>query len=426
MTALTRREFVKTTVAAAAVPFVAKSLHAEFRQSPGSDRIKVGLIGCGGRGTGAASQALSADRGAVLTAMGDAFMDRLETSLGALKGEHAEQVQVDPEHRFTGFDAYQKVIDSGVDVVILTSPPCFRPTHLKAAVAAGKHIFCEKPMAVDAPGVRSVIATAAAAREKNLCLMSGFCWRYSDPERATFDRLLDGAIGDIVAAYTVYNTGTLKQFPRQPSWSDMEWQMRNWQHFTWASGDHIVEQACHSIDKMAWGMGGLLPEKCYAVGGRQARTGAESGYVFDHFSVVYEFENGARGFHMCRQMNGCANENTDYFMGTKGTCFVNGFGNKHWIKGANPWEYKGESRDMYQTEHDELFAAIRSGKTIDDGTFMANSTLLAIMGRMAAYTGQVVTWEQALNSSEDLMPKTLAWGAIAMPPVAIPGQTKFA
>ncbi|MFO0983651.1 MAG: Gfo/Idh/MocA family oxidoreductase [Planctomycetota bacterium] len=424
MSSVTRRTFVKTAAAAAAVPLFATQVKLARGQAAGSDRLRVGLVGCGGRGTGAAAQALTADRGAVLVAMGDAFMDRLETSLSALKAEHGEQVQVDREHCFTGFDAYQKVIDS-VDVVLLAAPPHFRPAHLKYAVEQGKHVFCEKPMAVDGPGVRSVIATAEAAKQKKLTLLSGFCWRYSDPERATFEQVLGGAIGDLTAIYTCYLTGTLGTHPRQPGWSDMEWQLRNWQHFTWLAGDHIVEQAVHSIDKMSWAMNGMLPVKCNALGGRQSRTGAESGNVWDHFSVEYEYENGARGFHMCRQNNNCANENTDYLMGTKGTCFINGFGNKHVIKGEKPWEYNGPHRDMYQNEHDVLFDSIRNGKAHNDGTWMTQSTLLAIMGRMAAYTGQVVTWEQALNSQEDLSPKTYAWGPVPMPAVAIPGQTKL-
>jgi predicted dehydrogenase len=419
-----RRDFLKSSTVAAVAGGLASSFGAlPGAYAAGSDILKVGLIGCGGRGSGAATQALAADPNVRLTAMGDAFIDRLQASHTNLKktASIGSKVDVAPDHQFVGFDAYQKVIDSGVDVVILATPTQFRPMHLKAAVAAGKHVFCEKPVAVDGPGIRSVIATCAEAKQKGLSLVSGLCWRYDNGMRETFRQVRDGAIGDIRTIQVTYLTSTLKKYPRQPEWSDMEFQVRNWNGFYWLSGDFNVEQHVHSLDKMAWAMGDQPPVRCTGVGGRQARTGAESGNVYDHFSVVYEYPNGVKGFATCRQMDGCSRDVSDHIFGTKGVCDVF----KHVVTGENKWKYKGPKNNMYQTEHDELFASIRSGKPINNGEYMTRSTLLAIMGRMSAYTGQVITWEQALNSKEDLSPAKWEWGPMAVAPVAVPGVTQF-
>jgi predicted dehydrogenase len=421
-----RREFIKTSAAAS----VGGVLAAQFGAVPtvhaaGSDTLKIGLIGCGGRGTSAAQQALAADKNIQMTAIGDVFDDRLQTSLASIREKNPDKVKVTPDTTFIGFDAYQKVIDSGVDVVILTTPPGFRPMHLKAAIAAGKHVFAEKPVAVDAPGYRSVLETVEEARKKNLAIVSGFCWRYSSPELATFQQIHDGRIGDISTMYGTYNTGSLWSKPRKPEWSDMEWQIRNWLYFTWLSGDHIVEQAVHTIDKIAWTMKDASPVRAVAHGGRQTRTDPAYGHIFDHFSVVYEFAKGERGFLFCRQQEGCATEVADRIWGTKGMAHLVGFSDTHYIKGENSWKYDGPNNNMYQTEHDELFASIRNGKPINNGVRMANSTMMAIMGRMAAYTGQTVTWEQAINSKETSMPEKLEWGPLPVPPVAMPGHTKL-
>ncbi|MFQ5750121.1 MAG: Gfo/Idh/MocA family protein, partial [Planctomycetota bacterium] len=317
------------------------------------------------------------------------------------------------------------VVDSGVDVVILTTPPHFRPVQLAYAVDAGKHVFAEKPVAVDAPGVRSVMKTVEKSQAQGLGLIVGFCWRYSNGERATFAQLEQGAVGEIRAAYTTYNTGVLWKKPRRPGWSDMEFQLRNWLHFHWLTGDHIVEQAVHSIDKMSWAMGDALPLRATAVGGRQARKGPESGNVWDHFGVTYDYPNGARGFHMCRQIAGCSNDNSDYILGARGICRINGWTPLHEITGENPWKYEGPGNDMYQTEHDEFFASIRAGKPRNDGERVAHSTMLAILGRMAAYTGQTVTWEQALHSTERYGPGSYAWTDLPVEPVPVPGVTKL-
>jgi predicted dehydrogenase len=419
-----RRQFLKGSAAAGVGGVLLSSMAVPGVYAAGDDVLKVGLIGCGGRGSGAAAQALTADKNVKLTAIGDAFADRLQSSLANLKKQFPAKVDVADDHCFVGFDAYQKVIDSGVDVVILTSPPHFRAQHLKAAVAAGKHIFCEKPVAVDAPGIKSVLATVEEAKKKNLVLVSGLCWRYHYAHRETFNLIHDGALGDITTIYSAYNTGALWNHGRQPEWSDMEWQVRNWLYFTWLSGDHIVEQAVHSIDKMAWARKDVMPVKAIAHGGRQVRTDPAYGHIFDHFEVVYEWADQTRGFLFCRQQEGCANGVEDHIYGTEGVCDLKS-GNSHAIRGKKTWKYAGAENNMYQTEHDEMFAAIRAGKPINDGVRMCTSTMMAILGRMAAYTGKIVTWDEAMNSKEDMTPAKYEWGQLPLPPVALPGKTKF-
>jgi predicted dehydrogenase len=417
-----RRDFLAASAATAAGLALAPHVHAA-----GSDTIKVGLIGCGGRGTGAAAQALHADSNVQLTAMGDMFADKLRASLDNLKKDPdiAAKVQVKPDHQFDGINAYQQVIASGVDVVLLTTPPHFRPAHLKAAVEAGKHVFCEKPVAVDAPGVRKVLAICKEAKEKRLSIVSGLCWRYHHAKRETFKRIHDGGIGDIVALQCTYNTGTLWHFPKAAGWSDLEWQLRNWLYFTWLSGDFIVEQHIHSLDKGLWAMKDQPPAKVTANGGRQVRTAEEFGHIYDHFNCVFEWADGIKLFASCRQMADVAQDVSDHIMGSTGVCDVM----RHTIKGKTPWRHKaqeGVADDMYQNEHDELFASIRNNKPINNGEYMSYSTLMAIMGRMSAYTGKVITWEMALNSKEDLTPSSYDFNVrLPVAPVAKPGVTKF-
>ena len=385
--------------------------------------MKIGLIGCGGRGTGAAAQAMNADPHVQLTAVGDAFADRLQTSLDNLRKMFPEKMAVTDDHCFVGFDAYKNVIDSGVDVVILATPPHFRPAHLQAAVAAGKHVFAEKPVAVDAPGVRSVLETCAEAKKKGLSVVSGLCYRYDLAKHETIQRVHDGAVGDIVALNVNYNTGTLWMHPRKESWSDMEWQLRNWLYFTWLSGDHNTEQHVHSLDKAAWVMRDEPPVKAWGLGGRQVRVQPEYGNIFDHHAVVYEYASGVKLFSFCRQQAGCSVDVSDYVLGTKGTADLM----KHTIKsGDTSWRYRGEAPNMYQQEHDELFASIRSGNPINNGEYMSRSTMLAILGRMCTYTGQTITWDKVLASEEKLGPAEYQWGQMDVPLVAMPGITQFA
>lgn len=416
-----RRRFLQAS-AVAAVAAQTPWVHAQ-----GSDILRIGLIGCGGRGTGAAAQALRADPNVKLVAVGDTFRDRLDSCLATLgrDGPIAPRVDVPAERRFVGLDSYRQVIGAGVDVVLLCSPPGFRPQHLRAAIDADKHVFAEKPCAVDGPGVRSVLAACQDARRKRLAVVSGLCWRYDAAKRETFRRLHDGAIGDIVAMQANYITGALWHRLRTPEMTDTEWQIRNWLYFTWLSGDFNCEQHVHSLDKLAWAMRDVYPIRCYGLGGRQVRTGPEFGHIFDHMSVVYEWENGVRGYANCRQQAGCFNEVNDFIMGTRGKINVM----RHDITGANPWRFpaaEGRRSDMYQVEHNELFASIRRGEPINNGDYMAKSSLMGIMGRMACYTGQTITWDQAMNSAENLFPANLTLNSnVPIPAVARPGVTTF-
>jgi myo-inositol 2-dehydrogenase/D-chiro-inositol 1-dehydrogenase len=424
----TRRQFLKTSALAGGALLAPTILPARSSAAEDGPTLKVGLIGCGGRGTGAAGEALAADKNVALTAMADVFAEKLEASLDILRQQAPDKVKVEPDHCFVGLDAYQKLIDSGVDVVLLATPPGFRPVHLKAAVAAGKHIFCEKPVATDAPGVRSVLETVEEARRKNLALVAGFCWRYNLAERALYEQIHSGAIGEVRAIYATYYTGEVRPIPpaseRQAGMSDLEWQLRHWYNFGWLSGDGLVEQAVHAVDWMLWALKDQPPEKSVAVGGRQIP--AEGGNIYDHFEVNYEFAGGVRGFVGCRQQGGCANDNTATMFGTKGDARELGFAGLPFIRGENPWRYQGERPNMYQIEHNELFASIRSGKPINDGVRLAHTTLAAIMGRMAAYTGQEITWDMALNSQESLVPAKPRWKTpVPVPSWAMPGRTKF-
>ncbi len=435
---LSRREFVKASAVVGAAGMVAPSALASISRRR-DDPIKVGVVGCGGRGTGAMLQAIKADPYAVLWAAGDAFEARIEPSLRNVQAgidEIAEmegadgwvdRIQVPEERRFGGFDAYHKVIQES-DVVLLTTPPAFRPEHLAAAVAAKKHVFCEKPVAVDAPGVRSVLESARLAKERGLGLMSGFCWRYQNQCRETMAKLHTGGIGDLHTIQTTYNTtGWVRPNPKQDDWSETEFQLRNWQYFTPLSGDHIAEQAVHAIDWMAWAMKDEMPVRCWAVGGRQVRPDIpETGNVFDHFSVTYEYAGGQRAYHMCRHWPNTPSDNSGYFLGSKGRCTMQPWSSQHFIEGETPWRGEAPGNDMYQTEHDELFAGIRTGRPVNDGVRMSHTTLMAVMARMAAYTGQVVTWEQAIESTENLNPEPFGLGDRARPTVAVPGVTKLA
>ena len=389
--------------------------------------LKVGLIGCGGRGTGAAAQALQADANVSLTAMGDVFADRLEESYKALMEEVPTKMKVDKATKFVGFDAYRKVIDSGVDVVLLATPPGFRPEHLMYAINAGKHVFCEKPVAVDPPGIRKVMEAAKKAKEKKLSLVSGFTFRYDYSKRALFEKIHQGAIGDIVSVSSTRNGGDLWYFPRQASWTDMEYQMRNWYYQNWLSGDYLVEMIVHSMDLMMWAVNDKLPIKATGTGGRQVRVDPKYGNIYDHFAIEFEFENNIRAFSFSRQQPGCSNRNSIEIGGTIGNAFANMGEWAHTITGKNKWVYEGEKNNPYQTQHDEFFASIRNSKPMNDGERMANSTMVAILGRMVAYSGQTLSWQDAINSNQALGPAhdEYDWNfKYAGPPVAIPGITK--
>ncbi len=428
MSALTtRRTFIETS-SVAVVGSLATLALPQAVHAAGSDLLKVGLIGCGGRGSGAAVQALKADMNVKLWAMADAFDDRLQGSLKNLEKAEglSDKLDVPPERRFVGFDAYREVI-ACCDVVLLCTPPQFRPLHLQAAVEAGKHVFAEKPCAVDAPGVRKVLAACAEAKKKGLSVVSGLCLRYDNGFRETIRRIHDGAVGQIHTLQANDYRGGIWVKPRQPDWSDMTWQMRNWYYFTWLSGDFNVEQHVHFLDVCAWTMQDVYPVKAIGMGGRAVRSGPEFGQIYDHFSVTYQWADGTKLFSNCRQQPGCKNDMSGHVVGSKGHAQLVERKRGMVVKSdAGDWVFSGPENDLYQQEHDELFAGIRAGKPINNGEYMAKSTLLAIMGRMAAYTGQEITWDMAMNSKEDLTPPRYAWDVpLPVPPVATPGVTDF-
>ncbi len=417
----TRRDFLKTAAMTAGAAAAATSLGAiPAVHAQGSDLIKVGLIGCGGRGTGAASQCVRGGQNVKLWAMGDAFRDRLDSCRNRLLNNRqlADRVDVPAERCFVGLDAYRQVI-ANCDLVILATPPGFRPTHIQAAIGAGKHLFTEKPVGVDGPGIRTVLAAFEEANRRNLSVVAGTQRRYQTSYRQSMQRIHNGDIGDITSARCYWNQGSLWHRARTRDMSDLEWQLRNWLYFTWLSGDHIVEQHVHNLDVINWALR-ANPVRAVGMGGRQQRTGPEFGHIFDHFAIDYEYPNNVHVMSMCRQIPGCANNVSESVAGMRGSWTSE---RGHVIRGERAWTFpRGQDNEPYQNEHVELIQSIRNGRRLNDLRTVAHSTLTAIMGRMSAYTGRAVSWEDALNSQENLVPQNLAWSMqLPVPPVAIPG-----
>lgn len=366
---------------------------------------------------------LEASGSTSVVALADVFRDRVEQARGELAAaeEFAGRTGVADEHCFVGLDAFQGLLAlAEVDLVVLATPPGFRPRHFEAAVAAGKHVFMEKPVAVDPAGVRAVLTVARRATEKRLSVVAGTQRRHERSYQQTLARLRDGGIGRIVAARCFWNQGGLWMKPRQPGWTDVEWQLRNWLYFTWLSGDHICEQHVHNLDVVNWALG-AVPIRCTAQGGRQVRTDPAYGHIFDHFAVLYEYPGDVFVTSMCRQIAGCSTAVEEGFTGTDGTCRVwPGHGE---ISGPRAWRFSGENPNPYVAEQAALVNAIIRDEPINEAEQIALSTLTAIMGRLAAYTGKTVTWDQAMNSRLDLMPPELSLGAMPTPEVAVPGKT---
>ncbi|MBG88442.1 MAG: oxidoreductase, partial [Verrucomicrobiales bacterium] len=341
--------------------------------------------------------------------------------------EGSLKVNVKESRKFVGLDSYEKVLDSGVDVVILTTPPGFRPMHLVKAVEAGKHVFTEKPMATDVPGVNLVRKSVEISKKKNLAMVAGFCWRYDWARKALFERIADGQIGEVRSALGTYLVGPVKPMPeaktRPEGITDLEWMVRNWYNFNWLSGDGLVEQAVHTVDWVAWLMGDRPPAFATAVGGRQIP--AHGGNIYDHIEVNYAWDNHVRCAVSQRQISGCHNENSFYVQGADGEAWIHG--GRVYITGKNPWKYRGPKNNMYQTEHNELFASIREGNVINNGDRMINSTLMGIMGRTAAYTGKKITWEAINKSKLQMAPQNLTkWeDEVQVEPMALPGRTQL-
>lgn len=394
----------------------------------GAGVIPVELIGCGGRGSGAAVNALGAGDDVRLVALADLFEDRLHDARARLKQLKPAQVDVDDDHAFVGFDAYRKLVQSDVDVVLIAAASHFHPAMLAATVAAGKHVFCEKPHAIDTPGLKQAMTAAEEAQRKGLSLVSGLCWRYDPGVREAMCRVRDGAIGEITAIQATYITSPYVLRERRDDWNEMQYQMQNWYHFNWLSGDQTAQQLIHSVDKASWALGDVPPESAWGLGGRQVCVEPKYGDQFDHHAVVYEYASGVRVFAYCRDIPGCYNETSEVIFGTKGRAILP---SRPRIEGEQPWRYEGPKQSMYDVEHQELFAAIRAGKPLSNRDYMFTSTMLAILAQMACYTGARVTWEQAMASQRCFALEQYDWdveppvrpGPDGRYPTAMPGIT---
>ena len=430
-----RREFLKKSATAAAGAAVVGNLGiARNAHAQGSDQIKIALIGCGGRGTGAAINALSnkATPNVKLVAMADAFKGRVNHCLAAVKGRYKDRVDVPEERQFIGLDCYRKAIDCGVDMVLLCTPPGFRPAQFEAAVEAGKHVFMEKPVATDAPGVRRIMAANEKAKEKGLVVAVGHHLRHENKHREIIKQIHDGAIGRIKYMRAYYNSAGVRVRPRKPDQTEMQYQVRNWYYFTWLSGDHIVEQHVHDLDVCNWMNGDTHPVEANGMGGRQVRVGKDYGEIFDHHAVEFTYADGVKMFSQCRHIPGCWNSFSEHAHGAKGYADIQGHGRSVLcVDGQKPMRWR-RGPDGHQVEHDNLFAALLAGKPYNEGDYGATATMTAILGRMATYSGKVVTWDQGLSSELDLSPASYTWDAD--PPAkpdkdgyyacAIPGVTK--
>jgi len=431
----TRRNFLGTTVVTGATVAAGLSM-ASSAFAEGSDKIKVGLIGCGGRGSGAAENVLNAAKGVEMVAVGDYFKDHAEGLSNRLRNyakgdkrvqELGNKADISPENCYGGLDAYQRVINTpGVNYIILATPPGFRPMHLQAAIEAGKNVFTEKPVATDGPGIRKVLDAYEVASQKKLGIGAGTQRRHQTGYIETMKRIKDGAIGDIVNARCYWNQSAIWFRPRKPGQSDLDYQVQNWYHFCWLCGDHIVEQHVHNLDVINWATG-QHPVNAVGMGGRvmPCKDPNVDGHIFNFFAIDLEYPNGVHVLSEARQINNCENNVSEALVGTKGTCNVGGYT----IKGETNWSLKNTGKKdnaPYVQEHTDLIASIRQGQPINELKQVAESTLTAILGRMSAYTGKKITWEQALNSKEELMPEKLSPGmTLSAAPVPVPGTTKF-
>jgi myo-inositol 2-dehydrogenase/D-chiro-inositol 1-dehydrogenase len=430
---VTRRRFLQTTAVATAG--LAALDVARYAHAAGSDILRVGLIGCGGRNTGAGAQALRADRGARLVAMADIFLDRIRHAREAIRTElardgRADQVAVPEDRCFAGFDGFRHVIEAS-DVVLIANAAKFHPWHMLAAVQAGKHVFVEKPHAIDPYGLRMLERAVAIGRQKKLCMVSGLQSRYHAGYRETIQRIHEGAIGKVVAIEENFLRGPYGIMERPPGLSELQWQCYVQYRFRWLSGDDVVQSLVHNLDRASWILGEAAPVKCHGLGGRSTMVEARYGDVFDHHAVVYEMADGVKIYAFCRTTPGCYDENSSMVYGTEGQANVLACR----ITGARRWRWEGQC-DPYQEEHNQLFAAIRAGRTLDNGDYMIRSTQIAVMGQLSCYTGQEITWDQVQASQffyppkpedcrDDMEPPTRP-GPDGTYPVPQPGRTRFA
>jgi predicted dehydrogenase len=417
---VSRREFGKAVAAAG----VGLAIPAPGVFAAGSDTVRVAIVGCGERGTVDALYCVRSAPGVEIVAVADLFPDKVDASLEKLRAEAPEKVRVPPERVFLGFDAYKKVLAlDDVSLVLLLTPPGFRPEMVTAAVEAGKHLFVEKPGAVDPVGVRTLLAASRRAQERRLSLVVGTQQRYAPQYLELVQRIRDGQIGELthLEALWIGDMELWHYHDRQPAWSDMEWQVRCWPLFTWLSGDHYVEQLVHNLDVVNW-VADATPVVCQGLGGRQVRTGPEFGNIFDHFAVRYEYANGMTMFAMATQQRGISTRVGNVIHGTKGTAHVDR--GSATITGAAPWEFDGQGSSGDLEMHGALVRSIREGKPINEGVRLAEATMTGVMGRMSAYTGRALKWDWAMNASKlDLRPPRYEMGPLPVEPVALPGRT---
>ena len=398
-----RRDFIKkSSLLVAGGAALANATVAQGAHAYGSDEIKIGLIGCGGRGTGATVQALNTSGGGLkLVAMGDAFSDRLQGAYRSINGQHKDKVDVPKERQFIGFDAYKNVLESDIDLVILATPPGFRPLHFEAAVNAGKHVFMEKPVCVDGAGARKVIENAKKAKEKSLAVQVGLQRRHEERYRECIKRLQDGAIGDVLASRVYWNGGGVWVRPRQEGQTEMEYQMRNWYYFNWLCGDHIVEQHIHNLDVINW-LQDSFPVEAVGMGGREVRKGVDHGQIYDHHSVEYTYANGHKMFSQCRHIQGCWNSVSEHVHGANGSGDCSG--KLFDADGKMTWDFGRGGGGGHQEEHHHLFADLRAGRLPNEAYYGAMSSMTSVLGRLATYSGKKVSMEDALNSDVIVSP----------------------
>jgi len=430
----TRRAFLKKTSAVAMGTTLAGGLSlARTAHAAGKGTIRVALVGCGGRGTGAAMQALTAGKDVKLVALADAFRDRLDRARTVLSQRFPDQVDLPNERLFEGLDAYRKAIDCDVDAVLLCTPPGFRPAQFEAAVAAGKHVFMEKPVSVDGPGTRRVLAANQIAKQKGLAVVVGFHMRYEANKQEAVRALRDGIIGKIMFLRAYFNSSGVGVHPRQPGQTEMEYQVRNWYYFNWLSGDHIVEQHVHDLDVCDW-IQGAHPVSAQGMGGRQVRIGKDYGEIYDHHAVEYTYADGVKLISFSRHIPGCWDSFAEHVHGTGGTADLIGHGQITITPEGKERMRWRRGPDGHQVEQNDFFAAIRDGKALNDADNGATSSMTSILGRMATYSGQIVTWDEAMNSQQSLSPKELSWestplaapGPDGLYPCAMPGKYKVA
>ncbi len=422
-----RRGFLKTSAATLTMGALSGTAIPQHVHAAGSDIIKIGMIGSGGRCTGAAINTMQADSGVRLVAMCDFFKDRVDSSRNAIKSKFPDNYAVDDDHVFYGLDGYKHVIESDVDVVLIACASMFHPRYAKAAIDAGKHVFVEKPHGINPADIRLMKETCELAKKKDLCLLSGLMNRYVPGVQETMKRIHDGAIGDIIAIEENYLRAPYVVRGRKPGDSELEYQFWNWYHFTWLSGDDVPQSLVHNLDKSLWALNGKLPLKARGLGGRASSFGEQYGDVFDHNSVIYDFEDGTKIYAYCRTEHNCYNEVSDVILGTKGKCDLL----RYRITGENNWAYEGPHGSGFVNEQKDLFNAIRTGRNLVSD-YMANSTMITVLGQMAVNSGQQLTWDQVYNSDFTFGPTEVSMdmeppkrpGPDGNYPIAVPGETK--